>query len=841
MRVAHAFSNRYDSAMESQVQPLNFVPPLDFGGPVALPKMQVDADWLEKSVWEHFQAQVAAFPNKVAVSDGTKQLTYLELEEGARKLWQGLAGLDPSLPVALLLPNSVYFPMSMLACLAAGIPYLPLDMHTPAERRNSIMAQAGVQLVVDAFFVENHLGHKLPENPVYLGRPNSVAYILYTSGSTGQPKGVFQNQGNLLHDVGQYIESVHLHSSDRLSLLYHPSVNGAIRDIYGSLLCGASLFMRDLKTVGLNGLDSFILQNELTVYHSLPTLFRGFLRLTKIQFPSVRLVYLAGDRIYGSDAELFKIHFSEEAFLYVGIGSTENATIYRQRFLSSKQLPSEPLLKMGYAVPDRIMELWDETGHPVKTGEAGEIVVCSAYMALGYWNNPELTQGSFEDLGKERRFKTGDLGQIDEQGQLLFLGRKDRQVKINGYRVEASEIESVLKTLAEVEELALVFRNQKETVWPIVYYQSGVKDGTEARLKELAQKRLPDYAQPKEYHRMEQLPLLSNFKVDYAKLIRLDEEKALAAKEDKPIPLNSISNKIRAVWVTYLNSSSFENNLGFEEAGGDSMTFVHFLADLQALFDREIPLQNLGKNVKPQQLLDWLQTEEAHLSKAGKVFFFPDWNYKPEFLELARQCDDLGEVVLVKYNPDYPVETGFTLLLQQYKWVEEARNIQGFVALCRGVQVAQRVIKLVEAQTGVKIPLVLLDAFPMYQPVKSIKKLPGAIQRGEWGWYNAKKLVETKLYKWFGTQVGKGGPPNPKLFRTYAVPTTDYDGRCLLFRSEKSLKGIKSLGNGWERFLPDLRIVFLEGKDHYNFMEGNLPRMHQEIQVFLAKKNGLTD
>ena len=144
---------------------------------------------------------------------------------------------------------------------------------------------------------------------------------------------------------------MHLHSSDRLSLLYHPSVNGAIRDIYGSLLCGASLFMRDLKTLGLTGLDDFILQNKLSIYHSLPTIFRGFLRLTKRSFPLVRLVYLAGDRIYGSDAELFKTHFSEEAFLYVGIGSTENATIYRQRFLSSKQLPAEPLLKMGYAVP----------------------------------------------------------------------------------------------------------------------------------------------------------------------------------------------------------------------------------------------------------------------------------------------------------------------------------------------------------------------------------------------------------------------------------------------------------------------------------------------------------
>jgi acyl-coenzyme A synthetase/AMP-(fatty) acid ligase/acyl carrier protein len=826
--------------MESQVQPLGFVPPLDFGGPVALPKTQLGSDWLEKSVWEHFQVQVAAFPTKVAVSDGSTQFTYLELEEGARKLWQGLSGLDPTRPIALLLPNSVYFPMSMLACLAAGIPYLPLEIHTPIDRRKSIMEQAGVQLLMDEFYVQNHLKQAIPENPAFQAQPNSVAYILYTSGSTGQPKGVFQSQANLLHDVGQYIESVHLHSSDRLSLLYHPSVNGAIRDIYGSLLCGASLFIRDLKTLGLTGLDEFIIQNKLTIYHSLPTIFRGFLRLTKRRFPLVRLVYLAGDRIYGSDAELFKTHFSEEAFLYVGIGSTENATIYRQRFLLSKQLPAEPLLKMGYAVPDRIMELWNEAGHPVETGEAGEIVVRSAHLALGYWNNPELTQSSFEDLGKERRFKTGDLGRIDEQGQLLFLGRKDRQVKINGYRVEASEIESVLKTLAEVEELALVFRTQKETVWPIVYFQSRSKEGTEARLKELAQRQLPDYAQPKEYHALEQLPLLPNFKIDYTQLKELDEEKAGSEKEKLPIPLNSVSQKIRSVWVNYLPGSSFEHNLGFEEAGGDSMSFVHFLADLQALFDREIPLQRWGKNVKPQQLMDWLKAEEIPSSKAGKVFFFPDWNYKPDFLELAKQCDDLGEVVLVKYNPDYPVETGFTLLLQQYKWMEETGKIKGFVALCRGVQLAQRVIKHIEAQTGIKIPLVLLDAFPMYDPVKSIKKLPAAIQRGEWGWYNVKKLVETKLFKWFGTHVGKGGPPNPKFFKTYAVPTTEYNGRCLLFRSEKSLKGIKALGNGWERFLPDLQIVFLEGKDHYDFMEGNLERMHQEIRVFLNQEIGST-
>ncbi|MBX7183377.1 MAG: non-ribosomal peptide synthetase [Bacteroidia bacterium] len=820
--------------MEEQSKLIGAVPPLDWNGPIAHPCFEMGSDWLEKSVWEHFESVAAKNPSKPALIGNSASISYGELRRGAALLGSQLGNCNPEKPVALVLPHSVYYPMAMLACIYAGIPYLPFDIHTPLERRKAINKQAEVQLEIDLDWVLNGLKSEL-QNTENSAKPESLAYILYTSGSSGQPKGVFQNQRNLLHDVGQYIQSVHLNKDDKLSLLYHPSVNGAIRDIYGALLTGAGLYLYDLKEQGFANLENYLIHNSISIYHSLPTIFRGFLRLAKSVFPKVRLVYLAGDRILGSDAQLFQQHFNQSAFLYVGIGSTENATIYRQRFISPTAIPEETLLKLGYAVPDRSMELLDEDGSRVGEGQVGEIVVTSEFMALGYWNDPAQTEKHFEWLGTQRRFKTGDLGRLHPDGQLEFLGRKDRQVKINGFRVEAGELEAVLKQLESVVELSVVFRAQKETIWPVVYYQSNGNSNLNKELDQLAKAHLPSYAQPKLFVRLEEFPRLGNFKLDYSALKQIDENRSRYETPNLPEVETSIIGEIRAVWSRYLPLEFFEQNLGFEDAGGDSMSFVHFLADIQNLLNREIPLQRWGKNFRPSQLLEWIDTAEEEDKTESVLYFFPDWNYKPEFLKLAAEAEAFSKVVLVTYQPDYPIETGFDLLVKQYAWLEKPEQIRGFVALCRGSQLAQRIAQYIEKERGMTIPLILLDAFPMYKPIKHVLDIPLAIYRGEWGWYEAKKLVMTKLGKWFGWKFGRGTEPNPKLYKTYAVPTSLYLGPTLLIRAEITLKPRWKKAGGWEDFLPNLQVVWLKGKDHYNFLDDNRDFINREIVNFLSR------
>ena len=161
----------------------------------------------------------------------------------------------------------------------------------------------------------------------------------------------------------QYINSVNITSEDRMSLLYSPSVNGAIRDIYGALLTGATLYIHNLQKHGVSTIPDFIEKNALTIYHSIPSIFRTGMGCRNLQkFDTVRLIYLAGDKIFKHDIDIYKQEFSATCRVYVGIGSTENATIYRQWFIDKNTDIADGIVPVGYAVDDREMTLVNEDG-----------------------------------------------------------------------------------------------------------------------------------------------------------------------------------------------------------------------------------------------------------------------------------------------------------------------------------------------------------------------------------------------------------------------------------------------------------------------------------------------
>jgi len=454
--------------------PDRFPPPLDYRGP-ATAYEPLPPEALDRGLFVLFARQAARQPESPALVDGALTWTYAQLLDRAR---QGAAAirqqaLSPGAPVGIWMGKSAEAVALLLACLQTGHPYLPFDLAMPADRNRAIAEHAGLGLLIGYAAELAEAPAEVPHLPVEAiraaesepdpeptGGPDSVAYILYTSGTTGRPKGVYQNQRGLLHDVRQYIDSVHLGPHDRHSLLYSLAVIGSVRDLYGTLLTGGCVYLYEPTRQGVAGIAAFVQEHRLTIYHSFPLLFRGFLSVAREPFfPSVRLVYLAGDRIYRADVEQYRRCFPESARLYVGIGSTENATIYRQWFLDHRTALDTELIPVGYAVPDRSMALWNADGQPVAQGEVGEIVVTSAYLALGYWQDPEQSAKAFAILDGQRRFRTGDLGQLRPDGLLAFIGRRDRQLKLSGYRVEPAEIEAVLLRAPGVRAAAVLVRD----------------------------------------------------------------------------------------------------------------------------------------------------------------------------------------------------------------------------------------------------------------------------------------------------------------------------------------------------------------------------------------------
>ena len=580
---------------------------------------------IERPVFEIFTEVMRRNPDKIAVCDASIQLTYKAVYQKAIQIAEALkTETSANEPVGIALQNGVYFPVAMLGILAAGRPYVPLDIDLPKDRNERIIQHSGLKTIIanssevnfsEAFnylYIDQLTTSK--EDTFKLNASaEDIAYIIYTSGSTGIPKGVYQNQRNLLHDVMQYINTIHLNENDRLSLLYSPSVNGSIRDIYGALLTGASLHIKNLKNTGLFDLATFISQEQITIYHSIPNIFRTFLQLknSKESLASVRLIYLAGDRIFKADVHLYKEHFADNCLLYVGIGATEIATIYRQWLINKNTQIDQELIPLGYAVEDRAMTICDEAHHALTNGEIGEIAVKSKYIALGYWNNEIQTQESFKNEGEFRTYFTGDLGKINEEGSLALIGRNDHQVKINGHRVEIGEIEGVIMTHPAISRCGVIFHHHSL----VAFYIGNIP---ESEIKIWIGEKLPQYMVPKSCLQVTEIPLLHNFKNDYKALKAIIEKGSILTNNNDFTKHNSVTQTtlfetLKTVWGKYLDENAFQNNIPWKEAGGDSIQAVNFLVSLEIALGETLPTDWVQGEMKPLEIYQHLH--DLNLSK----------------------------------------------------------------------------------------------------------------------------------------------------------------------------------------------------------------------------------
>lgn len=566
------------------------------------------------SISDRFHSIVEQFPDKCAIHSEAGATSYAELLDKSNRIAFALCNEAEQSPVGLLLPQGPEFIAGMFGCLAAAMPYAPLDSSYPVSRLKLM-----IEVVKPAVLITNKSNFALAESiklertkvikiedlpktnlNISRGSAESPAYILFTSGSTGKPKGVLDLHKNVLHNVLRQTNSFFYDADDRQSLLYTCGVYGGARDIFCAILNGATLFHYDIEKSGYTKLGPWVKHHKISIYCSVATIFRYLSQYLNdpTEVESIRIIKLGGEASRRSDVSIFKKLFSEKCLFYTGLASTETGTVC-QFPITQKTQNNDELLPLGYPAIDTKIVLSLSNGQRAPQGEIGEILIDSDYLSVGYFCDPDQTAKKFISLEGRRLYRTGDLGRIDANGCLWHCGRGDKQVKIRGNRVELAEVESALLRVDHVNDAVVVAESDQTGEASLIAYVAprlgSSIDETTVRKRLLGA--IPTFMVPAAIVVMPALPRTINGKIDRTQLPKPE----IGMKENGPtvtheFDLGLVGSLMRRVWKQILNLPDIDPDANFFAIGGHSLKLVQLITEVEIQTGVRISIQEFLKD-----------------------------------------------------------------------------------------------------------------------------------------------------------------------------------------------------------------------------------------------------
>ena len=573
---------------------------------------------IEQSMSDRFEKQVRLYPNRTAVRALGQHVTYDAFNRNANRVARVVLGQlgEGEEPVALMIEQGTSIVSAMIAVWKAGKFCVNLDPSSPPERTKQILEDSQARMVVTD---EKH--HLMTEGPVGAGltllnvdrvspglssenlnlsvSPGAIAFLAYTSGSTGQPKGVILTHRHQLHGARRNINTFHICPEDRLTLLYAGTVGTFLGDLSYALLNGATACMLNVAKQGLSALGAWLNSERISIYHSPATLFRQLATsLTgKEEFPDLRVLLVGSEPLYRKDVELYRKHFSQDCILVHSMGASETESM-ASYYIDKETQISGSTVPVGYPVEDTKFLLLDDHGSEVDTNEIGQIGVKSRYLFTGYWRRPELTAAAFlpnSSGSDERIFLTGDLGRLDADGCLIHLGRMDFRVKVRGYRVETAEVEGALLGLKAIKEAVVVAKKEDRAgEQHLVAYLVPAEAPalTVSAVRRALSECLPSYMVPSAFVVLDALPRTPNGKVDRSVLPapgrgRPELEGAFVA------PSTATEEVLALIWAETLGLDRLGVHDNFLELGGHSLLAAQLVSRVLKAFRVELPLGSL--------------------------------------------------------------------------------------------------------------------------------------------------------------------------------------------------------------------------------------------------------
>ncbi|MGG3640837.1 amino acid adenylation domain-containing protein [Bacillus gobiensis] len=573
----------------------------------------------DKSVVELFEMQVSKTPHETAVIFQDQKLTYQELNKKANHLANELVkqGITENKIVGIMLDRSLELPIALLGVLKAGGAYLPISHDYPEERINYLISNSGVDILltnnVNQEFHKQNIRSinintilskdtyaEMEDNLELTISPESLMYVLYTSGSTGEPKGVMVKRNSFVNLLSWYTNEFGMSQTDNVLLIAPISFDTAHKNVFAPIIIGAKLHLFQPGIYDYNEMSNYIHLHNITTINCTPS---GFYPLVDYnersdfsRLASLKHVFLGGESVHCkrlmplAESDNFK---SEIVNTYGPTECTDIAAFYRISNLEIKQMITIPI---GKPIDNAEIYIVDQNMNLLPIGIPGELCIAGAGMSHGYANAPELTDAKFVDFQSvpgKKVYKTGDMARWLPDGNVEFLGRKDNLTKIRGFRVETGEIEICLMKHLDVEEAAVIAMEDPQGTKELSAYFTSEVTITISELRNFLMKRLPEYMVPVYFTQLKTMPHNQNGKIDRHALPKpyMDQ----AAGEGFVAPLGDVEEKITRIWEDVLTSERIGVYDNFFELGGHSLKAASIILKINQEFETNLKLNELFK------------------------------------------------------------------------------------------------------------------------------------------------------------------------------------------------------------------------------------------------------
>ena len=569
-----------------------------------------------QTITEVFGAVASVMPDRIALRFGDQTMDYATLNARSDALAAHLAteGIGAGDLVGISSQRSLALLVAVLGVLKAGAGYVPFDAALPAERLEFMAKDTGIKILLGSCPPVMAAGVKtlpyaaFPMQPATAPRPKitgaSIAYVMFTSGTTGTPKGVVLPHRSVIRMLCDTDwlrlgpDTVTLHSSAF-------AFDTSIIDIFGALLHGGTVVIPKDGVLSIADLADAVASHGVNTLWLTSGLFHAIADSRPSAFEKVDQVIVGGDIVSPGHVARVKAACRYVAVIN-GYGPTES-NVTNAHVIEAADLASGQALPIGRAVPGTQIYILDEYLQPVPTGVMGELCIAGRGLALGYWNRPDLTAEKFITVPWQpglRLYRSGDLAMDPGNGVLRFFGRIDTQVKIRGFRVEMSEVEAAVASHPDVQQavvIATVPEGQTDKILVAYFVMKNPKGKavTSTILADHVRSYLPDFARPTFFVAMDEIPLNPNGKVDRR---RLPPVTATAPDPEGNAPQTATEQHLAKIWGDILGHRKIGSTSNFFALGGHSLLAVRLFDRIRKEFGADLPISTLFQHQTLREL-----------------------------------------------------------------------------------------------------------------------------------------------------------------------------------------------------------------------------------------------